>query len=69
MPQTVTIRNRAYTVQDEEFRGEIRPHLYNSRGQLSGIVVQFTPRQCAILGRPRSWTLRDERDALAALTA
>jgi hypothetical protein len=69
MTTTVDIKGRTYTIQAEEFRGETRPHLYNSRGQFSGVLVQFSNGQRAILGRPGSWTIRDERAALAALAA
>lgn len=75
MPTTITVRGRAYRVEMEpKLDGEIAPFIYNSRGDVAGVVHVFSEaaakgagRPAWILGAPSAWTASDIRDALRQL--
>lgn len=76
---TITVRGRTYHVVDEpRLNGQIAPHIYNSRGEVAGVLVdvmlsfptgaQVGPRP-AIVGAPKSWTASDVRSAIQQILA
>jgi hypothetical protein len=71
----ITVRGTEYTIELEPgIADEIRPYLYNARGELAGMVYEppaGRSYKATIIGAPKRWTNADCRkaaqDALAAL--